>query len=111
MAKAPMKAYAGAVPGSVEILYKSNYEAEAVTLDTAAFTDGVCKAGTPMTRNGTKAAGAADAFGVLLCDVYEERPQGTVVYFGTINTEVAQEHSGVTIDADTQAAMKNLLFL
>ena len=36
MAKAPMEATTEIVSGSVEILYKSDYEAEAVTLDTAA---------------------------------------------------------------------------
>lgn len=111
MAKAPMKNSLEVVSGSVEILYKSNYEAEAVTLDTTAFTDGVCKAGTPMARDGKKATGAADVFGVLLKDVFEDRPQGTVVYFGTINTEAAKKHSGVEIDADMQAAMKNVLFM
>lgn len=111
MAKAPMKTTAEVVSGSVEILYKSDYEAEAITLDTAAFTNGVCKAGTPMTRNGTVAAGAEDVFGVLMKDVFEPRPQGSVVYFGTINTDVAKKHSGIEIDSAMQAAMKNIVFM
>lgn len=111
MAKAPMKTTAEVVSGDVEILYKSDYEAEAITLDTTAFTDGMCKAGTPMTRDGKKATGADDVFGILLKDVAESRPQGTVVYFGTINTEVAKDHSGVTVDAAMQAAMKNVVFM
>lgn len=108
------------VAGEVEILYKSNYEAEAITLDTTAFTDGVCKAGTPMAKDGKKATttagsgGAAStttAFGVLLKDVYQDRPQGSVVYFGTINEDVAKSHSGVTIDATMKAAMNNIVFM
>lgn len=99
------------VVGEVEILYKSNYEAEATTLDTTAFTDGVCKAGTPMTKTGTIATGADDVLGILLSDVYQERPQGSVVYFGTINEAVAKEHSGVTIDAAMKTAMKNVVFM
>ncbi len=111
MAKGSMKNTLETVSGSVEILYKSHYEGEAVTLDEAAFTGGVCKAGTPMTRLGTKAAGADDAFGVLLSDVYEDRPQGTVVYMGTINESAASTHSGVTIDAAMKAAMPRLTFM
>lgn len=120
MAKAPMKGAAQVYGGDVQILYKSNYEAEAITLDTTAFTDGICKAGTPMARDGKKAvttagtggaASTSTAFGVLLHDVYEDRPQGTIVYFGTINTDVAKAHSGVEIDATAQAAMKNVVFM
>lgn len=120
MEKAPMKTTAETVSAGVEVLYKSSYEAEAITLDTSAFTDGVCKAGTPIARDGKKAAttagsgGAAStttAFGILLKDVYEDRPQGSVVYFGTINEEVAKDHSGVTIDDTMKAAMKNVVFM
>ncbi len=111
MAKAPMEATTEIVSGSVEILYKSDYEAEAVTLDTAAFTDGVCKAGTPMTKDGTIAAGAEDVLGVLLKDVYEARPQGSVVYMGTIDEDVAKTHSGVTIDAAMKGAMPRITFM
>lgn len=111
MAKAPMKTTTEVVSGSEEILYKSDYEAEAITLDNAAFTGGVCKAGTPMTRTGTKATGADDVFGLLRWDVYETRPQGTVVYMGTINEEAAETHSGVTIDDTMKAAMPRITFM
>ena len=111
MAKAPMKNTLETVSGNVEILYKSDYEGEAVTLDTAAFPDGVCKAGTPMTRDGQKATGAEDVFGILLSDVYEDRPQGTVVYMGTINESIANTHSGVTIDTAMKAAMPRITFM
>lgn len=113
--------YSGkSIAGEVEILYKSNYEAEAITLDTTAFTDGVCKAGTPVAKDGKKAvttpgaSGAAattTAFGVLLSDVYKDRPQGSVVYFGTINEDVAKSHSGITIDDTMKSAMKNVVFM
>lgn len=120
MAKAPMETTGQTVSSGVEILYKSHYEGEAITLDTTAFTNGICKAGTPMARDGKKGAttagqsGAADtttAFGILLSDVYEDRPQGTVVYMGTINEAVAKDHSGVTIDATMKAAMPRITFM
>lgn len=98
------------VPGSVEILYNSEYVGDAVTLDTAAFTDGVCKAGTPMTSSGNKATGA-DAAGILLHDVYQERPQGTIVIGGYINTAVADTNAGITISEAVKTALKNVVFM
>lgn len=108
------------VDSGVEILYNSDYVGDAMTLDTTAFTDGVCKAGTPIAKDGKKGvttagtSGAADtttAFGILLADVYQERPQGTVVYVGTINEAVAKANSGVTIDAAMKAAMPRVTFM
>ena len=95
--------------GRVEILYNSEYVARAITLDEAAFAEGVCKAGNPISVDGAVANGAS-AIGILLHDVYEDRPQATVVIGGYINTAVAQKHSGVTIDEAAKAAMKNVVF-
>lgn len=107
-----------AVGGDVEILANSEYVGKAITLDTAAFgSDGMCKAGTPIASTGKKAATStttpktSDALGILLHDVHKERPQGTVVIGGYINTSVAQTHSGVTYDDETKAALKNVVFL
>lgn len=96
--------------GGVEILYNSDYTANAVTLDTTAFTDGVCKAGTPIAASGAKAAGA-DAAGILLHDVDQARPQGTVVIGGYINTAVAEAHSGAAYDDAIKTALKNVVFM
>ena len=92
-----------------EILYNAEYVGDAITLDTAAFTEGVCKAGTPIDAYGA-IANTASARGVLLRDVYEERPQGTIVIGGFINTARAQAHSGVEIAEAAKAAMKNVVF-
>lgn len=81
-----------------------------VTVAAASFTNGVCKAGTPLTRAGAKETGA-DAEGILLSDVYEDNPNGAlVVAFATINTAVASAHSGVTYSADLKAALPNINF-
>lgn len=98
------------IPGNVEILYNSAYVGYAVTLDTSAFTDGVCKAGTPMAASGNKATGS-DAAGILLHDVYQERPQGTIVIGGYINTAVAEAHAGITIAEAVKTALKNVVFM
>lgn len=99
------------VSGDVEILYNSEYVGDALTLDTSAFTDGVCKAGTPMAANGKKASTTDAAVGILLYDVDQGRPQGTVVIGGYINTAVAQKHSGVTVSDAMKTAMKNVVFM
>jgi hypothetical protein len=92
-----------------EILYFADPISDAITLDTTAFSEGVCKAGTPIGAGGV-IANSASALGVLLFDVYEDRPQGTIVVDGHIHTARAQAHSGVTIAAEAKAAMKNVVF-
>lgn len=101
--------YKNEVTIGVEILYNSNYVGRAVTLDEAAFANGVCKAGNPISIDGAVANSEA-AIGVLLHDVHEDRPQATVVIGGYINTAAAQKHSGVTIAEAAKAAMKNVVF-
>ncbi|MBO4973438.1 MAG: hypothetical protein J6D17_01495 [Bacteroides sp.] len=109
MALANMSFSQRVVENSVEILFNSEYVGRALTLDSAAFTDGVCKAGTPIAANGT-VANDATAVGILLVDVHEERPQGTVVIGGYIHTARAAKHSGVTVAEAARAALKNVVF-
>ena len=109
MAYGNMKNSRQVVDNSVEILFNSEYVCRALTLDTAAFTEGVCKAGTPIAQNGT-VANDATAVGILLVDVHEDRPQGTVVIGGYIHTARAQEHSGVTVADAAKTALKNVVF-
>lgn len=98
-----------AADGGVEVLYNSEYVGKGITLDSAAFTEKVCKAGTPISATGT-VANSASALGILLHDVHQDRPQGTVVIGGYINTKAAQAHSGVTIADEAKTAMKNVVF-
>ena len=80
-----------------------------VTVAAASFTNGVCKAGTPLTKAGAVETTAPD--GILLTDVYADNPNGAlVVAFATINTAVASAHSGVTYSADLKAALPNIDF-
>lgn len=109
MALGTMKNKRSVVSVAPEILYFADPISDAITLDTAAFSDGVCKAGTPIGEGGV-IANSASAKGVLLYDVYEERPQGTIVVDGHIHTARAQEHSGVTIAEAAKTAMKNVVF-
>lgn len=109
-----------AVGGDVEILYNSEYVGDALTLDTTAFTSGVCLAGTPIALTGKIAVttpateedpASSDVYGILLHDVYSERPIATVVIGGYINKAVAEEHSDVTYDATMMGTLKNVVFV
>lgn len=90
-----------------EILYSHDYIGKALTLDTDAFTNGVCKAGTPIATSGVKYTGATGTtlLGILLHDVYADRPIGTAVYAGTIRESVQRAHSGVTITSAMKTAL------
>lgn len=109
MALGTMKNKRSIITVAPEILYFADPISDAITLDTTAFSDGVCKAGTPIGAGGL-IANTASALGVLLYDVFEERPQGTIVVDGHIHTQRAQDHSGVTITEEAKAAMKNVVF-
>lgn len=101
--------------GDVEILKRPPFEGIPITLDfsevTADATTGIktVKAGTPISAAGV-AANTASAIGILLHDVTEDRPQGTVLKKAYINTAVAQAHSGVTIAAAVKTALPMVVF-
>lgn len=100
------------VSANVEIL-KRKLGGEAlvpVTIHSSALSDGVCKAGTPIDKDG-KVANTASVKGILLYDVYEENPNGSlVVGFATINEKVAKEHSGVTLDDAVKTTLSRVIF-
>lgn len=98
----------------VQILKRPPFEGIAITLDFTSVEAGedgkkIVKAGTPISAAGV-AANTGDAAGILLWDVPEERPQGTILKKAYINTAVAQEHSGVTIAAAVKAALPMIVF-
>lgn len=100
--------------GDVEILKRPPFEGIAITLDftnVSADEDGnkIVKAGSPISAAGV-VANTASAIGILLHDVDEFRPQGTILKKAYINTAVAQAHSGVTIDAAVKTALPMIVF-
>lgn len=81
-----------------------------ITLDDSAFTDGVCKAGYPISAAG-KAVNDGTAVGILLTDVRKERPVGTIVKaFACINTTNANANAGITIADAVKTALPNIVF-
>lgn len=100
--------------GDVQILKRKPFEAIAKTLDFKDVTDKVngkkiVKAGTPIGKTGV-ADNTATVVGILLYDVTEDRPQGTLLKKAYINTTVAEEHSGVTYDAAVKTALPMIVF-
>ena len=104
------------IGGQVEILNRTPFEGVPITLDftSVGTTDSdtgekVVKAGMPITSAGAEAKTTpwTGGIGILLHDVYESRPQGTILKRAYINTGRAQTNSGLTYDDDLVAALIN----
>jgi hypothetical protein len=101
--------------GDVQILKRKPFEGIPMTLDFSAVTDTtdsgkkVVKAGTPIGATGVK-DNTATVVGILLHDVVEERPQGTLLKKAYINTAVAEAHSGVAIAEAVKTALPMVVF-
>lgn len=101
--------------GDVQILNRKPFEAIPMTLDFTSVSDKlangkkVVKAGTPIGTTGV-ADNTATVVGILLHDVTEDRPQGTLLKKAYIKTAVAQSHSGVTIAAAVKTALPMIVF-
>ena len=100
----------------VEILNRTKFEGVSMTIDFTSNTstdaetgEKLVKAGTPIDKDGKAVASTpwTGAVGILLDDVYESRPQGTILKRAYINTKRAQNNSGKTYDAALVAALIN----
>ena len=101
--------------GDALILKRKPFEGIAITLDFASVTDTlsngkkVVKAGTPIGATGV-VDNSATVAGILLHDVTEDRPQGTILKKAYINTVIAENHSGVTYDSAVKTALPMVVF-
>ena len=101
--------------GDVQILNRKPFEAIPMTLDFSSVSDKlangkkVVKAGTPIGAGGVL-DNTGTVVGILLHDVTEDRPQGTLLKKAYIKTEVAKTHSGVTIDQAVKTALPMIVF-
>lgn len=108
--------------GGAEILNRPTYEAVSMTIDFSGATgssDGFKKAdtgelflpaGMPVDKDGKpkKDTPFTDAVGILLCDVYAHRPQGTILTKAYVNVEAAQKNADVTYDGKLVAELNGL---
>ena len=101
--------------GDVQILKRRPFEAVPMTLDFTSVSEKmdngkkIVKAGTPIGASGA-ADNTATVVGILLHDVTEDRPQGTLLKKAYINKAVAEEHSGVTYAAGVATALPMIVF-
>ena len=116
MARGDMKVTNYKVGTQVEILNRLPFEGVPMTIDFTSVTttdtdtgEKVVKAGTPITSVGaeTKTTPFTGAVGILLHDVYESRPQGTILKKAYINHKRVTAHAGITYDAALVAALVN----
>ena len=74
------------------------------------FENGVCKAGSPIGADG-EVENSADAVGILLYDVYEQNPNGSLIKaFAVVNTTNAEANTGLTIDDAVKTALPMVIF-
>lgn len=98
-----------------EILNRPPFKGVSMTIDftNATETDElgrkVVKAGTPIDKDGNPVTATpwTGAVGILLVDVIESRPQGTILTEAYVHTDRAQENSGLTYDGALITAMVN----
>lgn len=98
----------------VVILKRKPFEGVPMTLDFTSVTDTlngkkIVKAGTPIGATGV-ADNTATVAGILLHDVIEDRPIGTILKKAYIDTAKAQAHSGVEVSAEAKAALPMVVF-
>lgn len=83
---------------------------EEITLDASAFTSGVCKAGNPISAEG-KVDNETAPIGILLSDVYDSNPNGTILKaFGVVNEANANANASITIASATKTALPLIVF-
>lgn len=85
-----------------------------ITLNSSAFTNGVCKAGQPIDEDGKAVNGASGdgtAVGILLTDVSSDNPNGTIVKaFASVNEAVCNSNAGITIATAVKTALPLIVF-
>lgn len=107
MARGDMGVATQKVGTQVEILNRLPFEGVPMTIDFSSVSDTdadtrekVVYAGTPIDGSGKpqKTTPWTGAVGILLHDVYEHRPQGTILKKAYINETAAEANASVTYD-------------
>ena len=102
------------IGGQVEILNRSPFEGVPMTIDFTSVSttdpdngEKVVRAGMPISAAGAevKTTPWTGAVGILLHDVYESRPQGTILKKAYINKTAAQANASVTYDATLEGML------
>lgn len=115
MARGSMAVETTAFGTGAEILNRPPFKGVSMTIDFTDVTEDeatgkkIVKAGTPINKDGVPVSATpwAGAVGILLVDVREERPQGTILTEAYVHTGRAQKNSGLTYDGALVTAMNN----
>lgn len=115
MARGSMAVETTAFGTGAEILNRPPFKGVSMTIDFADVTEDeetgekIVKAGTPINKDGVPVSATpwTGAVGILLVDVREERPQGTILTEAYVHTGRAQKNSGLTYDGALVTAMNN----
>ena len=107
------------IGGQVEILNRTPFEGVPMTIDFTSVSttdpdsgEKVVRAGMPISAVGVevKTTPWTGAVGILLHDVYESRPQGTILKKAYINKTAAQANASVTYDATLEGMLPMIVF-
>lgn len=107
------------IGGQVEILNRTPFEGVPMTIDFTSVTttdddtgEKVVRAGMPISAVGAevKTTPWTGAVGILLHDVYESRPQGTILKKAYINKTAAQANASVTYDTTLEGLFPMIVF-
>ena len=107
------------IGGQVEILNRTPFEGVPMTIDFTSVSttdpdsgEKVVRAGMPISAAGAevKITPWTGAVGILLHDVYESRPQGTILKKAYINKTVAQSNASVTYDSTLEGMLPMIVF-
>lgn len=115
MARGSMAVETTAFGTGAEILNRPPFKGVSMTIDFTDVTEDeatgkkIVKAGTPINKDGVPVSATpwTGAVGILLVDVREERPQGTILTEAYVHTGRAQKNSGLTYDGALVTAMNN----
>lgn len=115
MARGSMTVETTAFGTGAEILNRPPFKGVSMTIDFTDITEDeatgkkIVKAGTPINKDGVPVSATpwTGAVGILLVDVREERPQGTILTEAYVHTGRAQKNSGLTYDGALVTAMNN----
>lgn len=97
------------IADEVQILKRPGFEAIPITLDSTAFTEGVCKAGAPIGAGGV-IKNDKNCIGILKEDVYADSPQATILKKAYVRGDVITKHYGTPIADTAKAALPMIVF-
>lgn len=115
MARGDMKVTNATFGAGMEILNRPPFKGVPMTIDftSVVVTDNtgekVVKAGSPIDKDGKPVLTTPfdNAVGILLVDVYESNPQGTILTEAYVHTKRAQDNANVEYDNTLVTAMVN----